>query len=151
MAGATLSSSFVSDLHRDFASGNMGDIRITIEGAEGRGFEPELPDFSCPYCDFAASSRSDLTQHQWQVHPIMAKHKRHKMTSPKGSRKRPNSESSDEGKCTNVNNVAPKKKLSPAHVPMTSRDYDVDVNPVRRTSSADAIRKMREAEVWSFV
>ena len=150
MAGATLPPSLITDIHRDIASGKMRDIQIAIHEPKGAGLESPSGTFNCPHCNFAASSRAEMTHHRWEVHPLLTRRKQHLMTSPKAARKRPNSESSDEGKYAYSDDIVPKKKLSPAHMVMTSCDYDADCNHVRRTSSADEILKMKQTEVSEF-
>ena len=146
MAGATLPLSLMTDPHRDLAGGSM-PISLRVE--ERRKFETPSHEFMCPHCKFITNSAAELSQHRWDVHPLSARLKEHLMPSPKGARKRPNSESSDDGKETESDDVAPKKKLSPAHVMMTC-DFDADSSHVRRTSSADEITKLKLPEVFFF-
>ena len=104
----------------------------------------------CSHCDYVAHSAQEMTQHRWDVHPLLTRHKQHLMTSPKESRKRPNSESSEEKFSPDVEWMVPRKKLSPAHNFLTSCDGDFPVlDHVRRTRSADEVLKKKSKEVRS--
>ena len=152
---ATLSPTLMRELrrglggrNREVAEQNIAGIRITIR-EEREDFEASNH-LICSHCDFIAHNAAQMTQHRWEVHPLLTRRKQHLMTSPKGGRKRPNSESSEEGRSAELEDVAPKKKLSPNHVMMTSCNSDVVCTHVRRTSSADEVLKSNQIEVSSL-
>lgn len=144
MAGATLSSSLPSRFAVKLENGDTTGLDIATNIREGKLTVDDGGVLSCPYCSFTTTSLSELKSHRWEVHPLLAKRKGHLMCmSPKNSRKRPNSESSEDGKLTDPDEGAPKKKASPRHSPLVSDEatsrFRGAIVRTNRSSSADDI------------
>uniref|UniRef100_H2Z2U4 Uncharacterized protein n=1 Tax=Ciona savignyi TaxID=51511 RepID=H2Z2U4_CIOSA len=58
------------------------DNRASMGDLSGLGgSSPTLQPLSCLHCDFQCSLHTEMTQHRWEIHPLLMRRKQHLMTS----------------------------------------------------------------------